>query len=333
MSRIDVDDLGRRIIDGERLALARGITLAESTRDDDQARAQALLDAVAGHTGGAVRVGLSGTPGVGKSTFIETLGAHLTAAGKSLAVLAIDPSSPTTGGSILGDKTRMEQLSQNPRAFIRPSPSSGALGGVAAHTREALLLCEAAGFDVVVVETVGVGQSEHAVQSLTDTFVLLVAPGAGDDLQGQKRGILDLVDVVVVNKADGSRAIEAQETAAHYRNAGQLLHHGKSWVPPVLLCSSIENRGVVEVWSAIETHRASLGDALAQRRAQQAEQWLWRCFETELVRRGLQHPELRAAVAGVVADVRSGRRSPSRAAAALAEIAMPQGGPKAAAPR
>ena len=320
---IDVDDLGRRIVAGERLALARGITLVESTRADDQARGQALLDVTAPHTGRAVRVGLSGTPGVGKSTFIETLGRTLTGEGKSLAVLAIDPSSPTTGGSILGDKTRMEELSQNPRAFIRPSPSSGALGGVAARTREALLLCEAAGFDVVVVETVGVGQSEHAVHSLTDTFVLLVAPGAGDDLQGQKRGILDLVDVVVVNKADGARAPEAAQTAAHYQNAGHLLHHGKGWQPPVLLCSATEDLGVVEVWAAIERHRAFLAPALPERRASQAQQWFARCFEAELVRRGLAHPDVQAAVAAVVADVRSGRISPGRAASSLADLVIP----------
>ncbi|MDP2341788.1 MAG: methylmalonyl Co-A mutase-associated GTPase MeaB [Deltaproteobacteria bacterium] len=326
---IDVDDLGRRIVAGERLALARGITLAESTRADDQKRSQALLDVVAAHTGRSVRVGLSGTPGVGKSTFIETLGEHLTGQGKSLAVLAIDPSSPTTGGSILGDKTRMEKLSQNPRAFIRPSPSSGALGGVAAHTREALLLCEAAGFDVVIVETVGVGQSEHAVQSLTDTFVLLVAPGGGDDLQGQKRGILDLVDVVVVNKADGSRALEATQTAGHYENAGHLLHHGKAWLPPVLLCSSTENRGVVDVWTTIEEHRASIASTLADRRAAQAEQWLWRCFEQELLRRGLQDAAVKKAVAAVVVDVRSGRVSPGRAASSLAALVLDRPNPAA----
>lgn len=327
---IDVDDLARRISVGERAALARGITLVESTRPDDQDRGQALLDAVAPLTGRAVRLGLSGTPGVGKSTFIETLGRHLTRPstegandGLGIAVLTIDPSSPTTGGSILGDKTRMEQLSQNPRAFIRPSPSSGVLGGVAAHTREAMLLCEAAGFDVVIIETVGVGQSEHAVQSITDTFVLLVAPGGGDSLQGQKRGILDLVDIVVVNKADGSRALEAQQTAVDYQNAGHLLHHAKSWQPPVLQCSAIEDRGIAEIWAAVAQHRAFLGPALVARRATQAEHWFARCFESELVRRGLAHVRVQAAIDALIADVKSGRTSPGRAASSLAALAIP----------
>ena len=198
---VDVADLARRIVAGERRALARGITLVESLRKDDQASARALLDLLLPHTGRALRVGISGTPGVGKSTFIEAMGSRLLDDGKKIAVLAVDPSSPTTGGSILGDKTRMERLAHDDRAFVRPSPSGGALGGIASRTREAMLLCEAAGFDVVLIETVGVGQSEHAVSAITDTFLLLVAPGGGDDLQGQKRGILELVHIVVVHKA------------------------------------------------------------------------------------------------------------------------------------
>ncbi len=335
---MNVDDLAARIVAGDRRALSQGITLVESTRDDDQARARALLDVVQPHTGRAVRVGLSGTPGVGKSTFIEALGQQLLKdANARLAVLAIDPSSPTTGGSILGDKTRMEFLARHERAYVRPSPAAGALGGVAAKTREALLLCEAAGFSVVVVETVGVGQSEHAVHALTDTFVLLVAPGGGDDLQGQKRGILDLVDIVVVNKADGARRREAEETAGHYRNAGHLLHHDKRWQPPVLLASAQEGRGVDEVWATVLRHRASLSDGLGggldERRADQAERWLWRCIEAELLARGAAHPGLQGALADVVDDVRAGRLSPGRGAVALVERVLPAGPPTSTPPK
>ena len=228
-----------------------------------------------------------------------------------------------SGGSILGDKTRMDFLATHPRAFVRPSPAGTALGGVAAKTREALLLCEAAGCGVVVVETVGVGQSEHAVQSITDSFVLLLAPGGGDDLQGQKRGVLDVVDVVVVNKADGDRVKEAQTTATHYRNAGHLLHHDKGWHPPVMTASAHEGSGVDDVWDAVLRHRAFLGDDLAARRADQSERWLWRCIEDELVRRGLAETAVQAKLQSVLADVRAGVLSPGRAAAAVVDVLLP----------
>ena len=246
----DPEQLATRLVDGDRRALARSITLVESTRPDHRSEAAALLDAVLARTGGAVRLGITGTPGAGKSTFIEELGGHLTAAGHRVAVLAVDPSSRRSGGSILGDKTRMERLARDPHAFIRPSPSGGSVGGVARRTREAALLCEAAGFDVIVVETVGVGQSEVAVADMVDCFCLIAAPGGGDELQGIKRGIMELADVVVVNKADGDLLPAARRAIADYRQAVHLLrpkHAG--WEVPVLATSALEGAGVDEVWS------------------------------------------------------------------------------------
>jgi len=319
---VDVVDLARRIAAGERRALAQGITLVETNRDDDQRDAARLLELVAARTGGAIRVGLSGTPGVGKSTFIEALGSRLLASGNKVAVLAIDPSSPTTGGSILGDKTRMEMLATNAAAFVRPSPSGGALGGVASKTREALLLCEAAGYDVVIVETVGTGQNEHAVSAVTDTFVLLVAPGGGDDLQGQKRGVLELVDVVVVHKADGPRGDEAQKTAQYYRVAGHLLHHGRAWQPPVVCASSLERAGLDDVWAQVLAHRAATASTRAQRRAAQAERWLWLCVESELLARFKTAASVQAALPAVIDDVRAERVSPGRAAQRLVDALL-----------
>ncbi len=324
----DPAELARRIAAGERRALAQGITLVESQHPHDTARAQELLDLLS-PTGSstAVRVGLSGTPGVGKSTFIEALGKHLLVdPSVRLAVLAIDPSSPTTGGSILGDKTRMEFLSTHERAYVRPSPSSGALGGVAAKTREAMLLCEAAGCNVIVVETVGVGQSEHAVSSITDTFVLLLAPAGGDDLQGQKRGVLDLVDVVVVNKADGPLLPVAEETASHYKLAGHLLHGHHAWDPPVLLASAATSTGIDDVWRAVLRHRAFLGDTLGARRAAQAERWFLACFEAELLARAKGSSTLSPHLARALADVRAGRVSPGRAAAVVVDALLGGGG-------
>src|SRR5689334_4752463 len=238
-------ELARAVRAGDRRALARAITLVESTRADHRADAVALLDAILPATGASTRVGISGAPGAGKSTFIEALGMNLVDAGHRVAVLAVDPSSRRSGGSILGDKTRMEMLSRRSEAFIRPSPSGGTLGGVARRTREALLLCEAAGHDVVLVETVGVGQSEVAVAGMVDVFVLLLAPGAGDDLQGVKRGIVELADVVVVNKSDGDLADLARHTAGDYAHALHLVGPAQ-----VLLASARESMGIVEVWDA-----------------------------------------------------------------------------------
>jgi LAO/AO transport system kinase len=273
-----VDELVAGLRAGDRRALARAITVAESTRADHRATAAAVLDAVLGATGGAHRLGVSGAPGAGKSSFIEALGAHLTGSGHRVAVLAVDPSSTRSGGSILGDKTRMERLARDPGAFIRPSPSGGSLGGVARRTREGMLLCEAAGFDVVVVETVGVGQSETAVADMVDLFALLVAPAGGDELQGIKRGATELADLLVVTKADGELADAARHAAADYRAALQLFRprHG-GWIPPVVQVSSVTGEGVAEVWEVVRAHRRALAASgrLDELRAQQARAWMW----------------------------------------------------------
>jgi LAO/AO transport system kinase len=309
--------LAEQLVAGNRRALARSITLVESTRADHRAEAVALLDAVLPATGKAIRVGITGTPGAGKSTFIEQLGTQLTGAGHRVAVLAIDPSSHRSGGSILGDKTRMERLARDPRAFIRPSPSAGTLGGVARRTREAALLCEAAGFDVIVVETVGVGQSEIAVADMVDCFVLLAAPGGGDDLQGIKRGIMELADVVVVNKADGDLVPAAQRTVADCRHAVQLLRpkHVR-WDVPVLAASALEARGIDEMWAAVERFEAHLrdGGGLDRIRSGQAVSWMWNEIREQLVESFRGDPQVAMMWTEVEAAVRAGRRSPATAA-------------------
>ncbi len=274
----DLSAMADGVIAGDRRVLARAITLVESTRDDHRAQAQDLLDLVLPHTGQSVRIGISGAPGVGKSTFTETFGTYLTGIGKRVAVLAVDPSSKRSGGSILGDKTRMEALARDPNAFIRPSPAGSTLGGVARRTREAMLLVEAAGFDVVVVETVGVGQSETAVADMVDLFMLLLAPGGGDELQGIKRGITELADLVVVNKADGDLKKAAEVAAAEYTAAFHMLRpRSVNWVPKVLQASSVLNQGISEVWQGIEAYMAALGEAgeITARRADQARAWMW----------------------------------------------------------
>ncbi|MBM3627188.1 MAG: methylmalonyl Co-A mutase-associated GTPase MeaB, partial [Alphaproteobacteria bacterium] len=277
----DVAALAAAVAGGSRRALARAITLVESSRADHRDEADRLLDALMPRTGGAVRVGISGAPGVGKSTFIEAFGLFLLGLGRRPAVLAIDPSSPLTGGSILGDKTRMERLARDERAFIRPSPAGGTLGGVARRTREAGLLCEAAGFDVVVVETVGVGQSETAVADMVDLLVLLLPPGGGDELQGIKKGIVELADIVVVNKADGDLAAAAGRAAAEYRAAIHMLRPARAgWTPPVLQVSALREQGLDAVWAEIGRMREVLGEEqLRARRARQAVAWMWREIE------------------------------------------------------
>lgn len=320
MTTANVAELLARLRGGDRRALARAITLVESTRDDDRALAEELLDAALPFTGQAMRVGITGTPGVGKSTFVEALGTRLCERGERVAVLAVDPSSAVSGGSILGDKTRMESLARHPNAFVRPQPSAGALGGTAPHTRDAMLLCEAAGFSVVLVETVGVGQSEAAVADMTDTFVLLVAPGGGDELQGVKRGVLELVDVLVVNKADGHLLEEAARTRDDYdRGSRMFLRALAGWRVPVLLASAREGTGVDDVWHAVEAHKRALVDAgqLAPRRATQAERALWRAVEEELLRALHADPAVQAALPEALTAVQSGARSPARAARAL----------------
>ena len=312
--------LAADLTDGDQRALARAITLVESTRADHRATAVTLVDEGWSRTGGAVRVGISGPPGVGKSTFIEALGTQLTGAGHKVAVLAVDPSSSVTGGSILGDKTRMEMLARDPRAFIRPTPAGRELGGVARRTREALLLCEAAGFDVVLVETVGVGQSEIAVAQLTDLFVLLASPAGGDDLQGIKRGIMELADLVVVTKADGALATAANHACADIRRALALLRPRHPELPPqALLASSINGTGVAEVWAAIEAGHAVLRSTgrLDELRAEQAKAWMWSEINAGVVERLRADPEAKAQLVELEAAVAAGTLSPAAAAERL----------------
>ena len=316
----DVTALARSLEEGDRRALARAITVVESTRPEHRVDAEALVESVLPRTGEAVRLGITGPPGVGKSTFIESLGIHLIGLGHEVAVLAVDPSSARTGGSILGDKTRMERLAREPGAFIRPSPSGGELGGVARRTREAVLLCEAAGFDVVIVETVGVGQSELAVAGLVDLFLLLASPTGGDDLQGIKRGIMELADLVVVTKADGDLLASAQNAAADLRRAVHLLrpkHEGLS--TEVLTVSSPTGTGVPEVWRALldaHAHLSSTGQ-LDRLRAGQAIGWMWDEVRAGLLERFGSHPETRARLASVEAQVRAGELTPGAAAQLL----------------
>ncbi|MDP6951904.1 MAG: methylmalonyl Co-A mutase-associated GTPase MeaB [Alphaproteobacteria bacterium] len=314
------EDRAKAIGNGDRRALARAITLVESTRPDHRREALALLDAVMPQTGKAIRLGISGAPGVGKSTFIEALGMQLIEAGRRLAVLAVDPTSARAGGSILGDKTRMEALGRSANAFIRPSPSGTGLGGIARRSREALLLCEAAGFDVVIVETVGVGQAEIAVRDMVDMFLLLVAPAGGDDLQGIKRGIVEIADLLVVNKADGELTDVAIRTRADYQSALDLLRTtSPNWRVPVLAASALEGTGIAEVWQAVEDHRTALDESGERdaRRAQQALAWMWSEVSETLAARLRASPAVAARLSEVEAAVSQGRESPTAAAASL----------------
>jgi len=316
------ETLAQEIAAGDRRALARGITLVESTRVDDRGAADRLLTELMPATGRAIRVGISGAPGSGKSTLIEALGLHIVSTGHGLAVLAVDPSSTLTGGSILGDKTRMGDLSRDPAAFVRPSPAGGTLGGVARRTREAMLLCEAAGFDVVLVETVGVGQSEVAVAGMVDCFVLVIPPGGGDELQGIKRGIVELADLVVVNKADGDLSAVAAATASDYAAALHLVRpRSDTWTPRVLTCSALEQRGIDELWSAIEEFaRATAGEEQDARRREQTRAWM----RDELADTVLErlHADAATAVAAeeLEADVAAGRLAPTTAARRLLDV-------------
>lgn len=307
------------VLSGQRRALAKAITLIESTRADHQQRAQQVLAALLPHTGKSMRLGISGVPGVGKSTFIEALGLRLIAQGRKVAVLAVDPSSSVTGGSILGDKTRMERLSQSPDAFIRPSPSAGSLGGVAEKTREALLLCEAAGFDVVIVETVGVGQSETAVAGMTDMFVLLQLPNAGDDLQAIKKGIVELADMVVVNKADLDPRAAAFAQSQMKSAMAMLRHPSPRWTPPVLQLSALKQEGIAAFWGEIERYRGVLqasGEFEAKRR-HQARAWMWEMIDAGLRHHFRDHPEVKAELAALEQAVEAGSATPGAAAARL----------------
>ena len=313
---------------GDRRALARAITIVESTLPEHRKQADALIAELRGSTGHAVRVGISGPPGAGKSTFIEAFGLHLVSLGRRPAVLAVDPSSPVSGGSILGDKTRMELLARDARAFIRPSPSGGTLGGVARRTREASFVCEAAGFDTILIETVGVGQSETAVAEMVDLFLLLLLPGGGDELQGIKKGIVELADLVAINKADGDLAAAAGRTASDYMAALHMLRPSKDvWHPPVLQISALEKRGIDRVWQAIEDHRKALGPAgIAARRASQAKATLWREI-ADLVRETLAaEPRLEALVRALETEVSQGLTSPYAAAGRVVAALRDTGG-------
>jgi LAO/AO transport system kinase len=314
--------LADEIAAGDRRALARGITLVESTRTDDRDAADQLLTDLMPSTGRAIRVGISGAPGSGKSTLIESLGLHIVTIGHRVAVLAVDPSSTRTGGSILGDKTRMGDLSRDPAAFVRPSPAGGTLGGVARRTREAMLLCEAAGFDVVLVETVGVGQSEVAVAGMVDCFVLVIPPGGGDELQGIKRGIVELADLVVVNKADGDLAAVAAATASDYAAALHLVRpRSDAWTPRVLTCSALEPRGIDELWGAIgEFAQATAGAEQETRRREQASAWMRAELADSVLER--LHADSAAADAAdaLEADVAAGRVAPTTAARRLLDV-------------
>jgi len=286
MAEQGIDYYVQGVIGGNRLVMAKTITLIESILPEHQETAQAVLDALLPHTGKAVRLGITGVPGAGKSTFIESFGTMLTEKGHRVAVLAVDPSSPRTGGSILADKTRMEKLSVNERAFIRPSPSGGTLGGVARKTRETMMICEAAGYDVILVETVGVGQSEVAVASMVDFFLVLMIAGAGDEIQGIKKGVLELADAIAVNKADGDNVERAKLARAQYETAMHLLSPpSPDWSTPVLLCSSLTGAGLEEIWGVVLKHRRIMNDKgeLERKRSEQSRLWMW-----ALVKEGLE---------------------------------------------
>jgi len=317
-------DLAAAVRGGDRAALPRAITLLESTRADHREQAQQLLLELLPDSGNAHRVGITGVPGVGKSTSIEALGMFLIDEGHKVAVLAVDPSSTRTGGSILGDKTRMGRLAAHPHAYIRPSPTSGTLGGVAKATRESVVLLEAAGFDVILIETVGVGQSEVAVSNMVDTFVLLTLARSGDQLQGIKKGVLELADIVVVNKADGTHVTEARNAARELSSAIRLIYPRETlWRPPVLTMSAIEGTGLTELWDTVERHRQVLTDAgefEARRRAQQVD-WTWQMVRDAVLDRVLTNPAVRKIRADVERRVRAGELTPALAAQQILQAA------------
>jgi len=311
------------VLNANRRALAQAITLIESTRFDHRVAANDLLQQLMPHSGRAIRLGISGVPGVGKSTFVEALGNHVIDQGHRVAVLTVDPSSAISGGSILGDKTRMELLSRRPEAYIRPSPAGKTLGGVTRRTREAMILCEAAGFDVIFVETVGVGQSETKVADMTDMFVLLQLPGGGDELQGIKRGIMELADLILINKADDEMQALAGRSAAEYRNALRLLHpRSVNWKVEVQTCSARDGVGIAEAWDIVLKHRAVLESSgqFTDRRAAQARDWLWSEVSDSLITALQSDPEVRKHIPALEAATSDGRIPPTVAARQLLDI-------------
>jgi LAO/AO transport system kinase len=322
-SALDIDRLASDIRAGDRIVLSRAITLVESKRADHRRAAAALTQALLPATGNAVRVGITGSPGVGKSTTIDALGTMLTRQGRKVAVLAVDPSSRRTGGSILADKTRMAHLATDANAFIRPSPASGTLGGVAAKTRETMLLCEAAGYDAVLVETVGVGQSEIAVADMTDFFLVLVLPGGGDEIQGLKKGVIELADMIAVNKADGDNLARAKLTAAEYGAALHILAApSPNWSPPVITYSALKGDGIDALWAQIldrQTRLTASGE-LGARRGEQQVKWMWTMLEERLFAPLRSDRALKAALPRLEADVAAGRLAPATAVEKIAAM-------------
>jgi LAO/AO transport system kinase len=315
---IDIDALKS----GNSRALAKAITLVESRRVEHRSEAQLVLEQLLPHTGNSIRVGITGIPGVGKSTFIEAFGLYLVSLGKRVAVLAVDPSSPIAGGSILGDKTRMELLSRSQAAFIRPSPSEGSLGGVAQKTRETMLLCEAAGYDVILVETVGVGQSEYEVASMVDFFMVLMLPNAGDELQGIKKGIIELADALVINKADGESINLAQQTRRHYENALHLLRQNSFWTPQVMSCSALKNENIEAVWGMISGFKidADKNGSLQEKRSRQAREWMNKLLYEMLGMKLKLNPEVKVLLPKLSQMVTEGETTPYLAASQLINI-------------
>lgn len=323
---VDIEQLSQQLLGPpsplQRRALAKAITLVESKLVEHRSLAQQLLATLLPHGGNSVRVGITGIPGVGKSTFIESLGLHISAQGKRVAVLAVDPSSPLRGGSILGDKTRMESLAREPNAFIRPSPAEGSLGGVAQYTRETMQLCDAAGYDIILVETVGVGQSEYQVASMTDFFLVLMLPNAGDELQGIKRGIMELADALVINKADGESLALAEQSRNQYQNALHLLRCNEVWTPKVLCCSALHQQGIDQVWEMIVQYLEDSQQTgyLDQKRAKQNIQYLDELIQAQLRMRFEQHEQIKLALPKLRQAVLEQQLTPNDAMSKLFEL-------------
>lgn len=320
--QLSAKDYAQGVLAGDRTTLGRAISLVESNHPKHRKLAQDVLLELMPKTGNALRIGITGVPGVGKSTFIDQLGVNLTAAGHRVAVIAVDPSSSVSRGSILGDKTRMQQLSVDPNAFVRPSPSSGSLGGVARKTRETMLVCEAAGFDVILVETVGVGQSETVVAEMVDFFLLLMLAGAGDELQGIKRGIMELADMIAINKADGDNELKARRASRDYASALRYMRpRSDTWKPPVVTCSGLNNLGLDTLWEKIEEYKelTEANGELQQRRQRQLVKWTWDIVEDHLMSSFRGHPEVRKVNASLADELANAATTPTLAATAMLE--------------
>lgn len=320
---LSVEDFVEAILNGDRIVLSQAITLVESKKAEHQTKAQQIVNACLPHSGKSIRVGITGTPGVGKSTFVESMGQHVTSLGRQLAVLAIDPTSQISHGSILGDKTRMENLSNNPNAFIRPSAAGESLGGVARKTRETIILCEAAGYDVIFVETVGVGQSEVAVHSMVDFFLLLLLPGGGDELQGIKRGVVEMADMIAINKADGDNLAKAKESRKAYRNGLHMFPPKNSnWTATAMTCSALKNTGIKEIWQTIQQYEqfTKKNDYFEDNRQHQAQYWLNETIRNELKARFETHNEVKNHFQTIQSQVQNGEITPFVGAERLMEL-------------